>query len=249
MNDDAPIASALTDFPTLFSPTWFGTVDNTDLANPTRLNTFRQDFVLLDIRPNDVIQVSLDSESQGDPYLQLINADTGAVIDFDNDDGPGQNARLHFTAQAGVNYILRATTFQANVAEQFTIDVSLSPEVPRDTGGDVAIPMPADDPALIPGNIISLRESEFTPGTGTGPNNPRRIPNEITAFVDGSNIYGSDLERQTELRSFNGGQLKVSEGICYQSCLPMRIFLTITQVHRDDRCLLPGMREPMKMLP
>ncbi|EKV02659.1 hypothetical protein Lepto7375DRAFT_4920 [Leptolyngbya sp. PCC 7375] len=82
------IIAALTDLPTLFSSGWFGTIDDTDLLNPTRQNTFRQDFLLLDIEPNEVIQVSLDSETLGgDPYLQLINAETGAVIAFDDDSG------------------------------------------------------------------------------------------------------------------------------------------------------------------
>ena len=40
-----------TNLPTLFAPIWFGTVDSTDLFNPTRQNTYRQDFLLLDIRP------------------------------------------------------------------------------------------------------------------------------------------------------------------------------------------------------
>ncbi|NEQ49236.1 MAG: hypothetical protein F6K11_03760 [Leptolyngbya sp. SIO3F4] len=435
------IPLALTDFPTLFAPRWFGTVDDTDPTNPTRLNTFRQDFLLLDIQPNEVIQVSLDSESQGDPYLQLIDADTGALIDFDDDDGPGRNAVLQFIPQPGVNYILRATTFAANAAEQFTInvsqglltpathlfpnttvssllsgtdaitpfrpnhfydgyllsdlepfqqvslsltssdfdtylqvidantgellafndnvgpalnsglefvaapdtdylvhvttaeantlgsyslstsvqtlsndelllsinpffgnsappstlnspidgfgnnlfnpslgaagsnlvdsvplaygdgfstpagqdrpnarvisnalsqqledtpeprgltnfiwvwgqfldhDISLSPEVSREVAAaenrNIVIPVPFDDPALTPGNIIALRDSEFTSGTGTDPTNPRRIPNEITAFVDGSNVYGSEAERAGELRTFIGGTLRVSEG-------------------------------------
>lgn len=431
----------LTDLPTLFAPTWFGTVDNTDLSNPTRLNTYRQDFLLLGIQPNSRIQVNLASESQGDPYLQLINADSGALIAFDDDSGLGEDARLQFTPQPGVKYILRATTFFANAAEQFTIDVSqglltpathlfpnttvssflsatdaltpfrpdhfydgylltnltpyqqvslsltsndfdtylhvidantgqlitfddnsgsatnaaldfvarpntdylvhvtsasaltlgeyslsasvqtlsndnlliaidpflgngalpsnlnspldgvgnnianplagaagsnlvdsvplqygdgfstpagqnrpnarvisnalsqqvgdtpeprgltnliwvwgqfldhdisLSPEVSREVAAaesrNVVIPVPANDPALTPGNIISLRDTAFTPGTGTGPNNPRRIPNEITAFVDGSNVYGSDAERTAELRTFSDGQLRVSAG-------------------------------------
>ncbi|MEL6128767.1 MAG: peroxidase family protein [Cyanobacteria bacterium J06628_4] len=435
------VTADFTDLPTLFAPIWFGTVDSTDLFNPTRQNTYRQDFLLLDIQPNDVIQVSLDSESQGDPYLQIINAQTGAVVAFDDDGGPGSNARLQFTAQPGIDYILRATTFAANAEEQFTInisqglltpathlapnttvdsflsatdaitpfrpdhfydgylltnlspyqqvslsvasndfdaylqiidantgqllafdddsgsstsasldfiarpntdylvhvtsfedralgryslstsvqtlsdddilivldpflgnsalpaalsspingvgnninnpllgsagsnlvdsvplqygdgfstpagqnrpnarvisnalsqqvgntpeprgltnliwvwgqfldhDISLSPEVSREVAAaenrNVVIPVPADDPALTPGNVISLRDSEFVSGTGTSPSNPRRIANEITAFVDGSNVYGSEVERTAQLRTFSNGQLRVSEG-------------------------------------
>ena len=90
-------------------------------------------------------------------------------------------------------------------------DISLSPDAPGEENG-VVIPVPASDPALTPGNVISLQETTFEAGTGTDTNNPRRLPNEITAWVDGSNVYGSSEERLNELRSFSGGRLLVSEG-------------------------------------
>ncbi|PSL17620.1 peroxidase family protein [Shimia abyssi] len=36
--------------------------------------------------------------------------------------------------------------------------------------------------------------------------------NKITPLIDASNVYGSDSERLTELRTFDGGRLKTSEG-------------------------------------
>ena len=40
----------------------------------------------------------------------------------------------------------------------------------------------------------------------------RQQVNQITAYIDGSNVYGSDAERAAALRTFEGGQLETSDG-------------------------------------
>jgi hypothetical protein len=67
----------------------------------------------------------------------------------------------------------------------------------------------ADDP-LGPGPIPFDR-SLFDPSTGTS-EVPRQQLNEITAFIDASNVYGSDGPRATALRALTGGRLKTGEG-------------------------------------
>ena len=60
-------------------------------------------------------------------------------------------------------------------------------------------------------------------GTGTGPDNPRQQTNEITAFIDGSGVYGSDEERADFLRSFDNGLLKTTIGSNGESQLPYNL--------------------------
>jgi peroxidase len=61
--------------------------------------------------------------------------------------------------------------------------------------------------------VIALDRSLYDPFSGTGPDNPRQQVNEITSFIDASNIYGSDPVRAAALRANDGiGRLKTSEG-------------------------------------
>ena len=57
-----------------------------------------------------------------------------------------------------------------------------------------------------------MSESGYISGTGTDPSNPRQLPNGITSWIDGSNIYGSDTERANFLRTEQEGKLKLSSG-------------------------------------
>lgn len=84
--------------------------------------------------------------------------------------------------------------------------------------GDQAfnIDVPAGDPYFDPqgtGEVeIAFTRSAVAEGTGTDVNNPALQVNQITAFLDGSMIYGSDQETSDSLRTFADGQLTTSDG-------------------------------------
>ncbi len=68
------------------------------------------------------------------------------------------------------------------------------------------------DPSNTGTMTIPLSRSKYDTSTGTSAENPREQTNSITAFVDGSQVYGSDSVRVAALREFVGGRMKVSDG-------------------------------------
>ena len=71
-----------------------------------------------------------------------------------------------------------------------------------------SIPIPPGDPHFT--SPIPFTRSAFDPTTGTASGNPRQQVNVLTAFIDASQVYGSDAATATALRSFSGGAMKVT---------------------------------------
>jgi peroxidase len=97
------------------------------------------------------------------------------------------------------------------------LDHDLDLTQPPEAGGEAFnVPVPAGDPYFDPGNtgaqVIGLTRSRYDAATGTGPGDPRQQVNQITAWVDGSMVYGSDLATANSLRTFAGGKLKTTDG-------------------------------------
>ncbi|MBL8830435.1 MAG: LEPR-XLL domain-containing protein, partial [Planctomycetaceae bacterium] len=82
------------------------------------------------------------------------------------------------------------------------------------TGETLKIAVPTGDPYFDPNSTgtktIDTVRSAFDPATGS--TTPREQMNAITAFVDGSMVYGSDATTANALRTMTDGQLKTSAG-------------------------------------
>ncbi len=91
-------------------------------------------------------------------------------------------------------------------------DVVASSSDPTEYAGiHVNFPDPQFNPAgLFPNIFVHMNRSLAMEGTGTSISNPRRHNNNITAWIDGSGVYGSDIERANYLRSFVDGKMKIS---------------------------------------
>lgn len=69
------------------------------------------------------------------------------------------------------------------------------------------------DPESTGSVVMGFNRAVFDPETGLTSDNPREQDNEITSWIDGSMLYGSDVERSEALReSINSPFLKTSEG-------------------------------------
>ncbi len=93
-------------------------------------------------------------------------------------------------------------------------DIVATSSDPTESAG---IPVNFPDEHFNPGGAfpnveIHMSRTLEASGTGTSISNPRQHINEITSWIDGSGVYGSDIERANYLRSFVDGKLKTSVG-------------------------------------
>jgi len=93
-------------------------------------------------------------------------------------------------------------------------DFSLTEGNGTDGLTDAFIKIPAFDTFFDPfgtgTQVMSFHRGMFDSSTGSSLAAPRAQINEITGYIDGSNVYGSDPTRAAWLRTFSNGKLKVT---------------------------------------
>ncbi|WP_442512001.1 peroxidase family protein [Novipirellula sp. SH528] len=93
------------------------------------------------------------------------------------------------------------------------IDLSLTQEGDDAETFDIAVPTsdPLFDPFSTGEAVIPLTRSGVADGTGTSVDNPAEQVNSITAWIDGSQVYGSDQATNDLLREFSGGRMRITD--------------------------------------
>lgn len=119
-------------------------------------------------------------------------------------------------------------------------DLDLTPGASPAQAFDIPVPKgdPYFDPAGTGTQVIRLSRSLYDPATGTSTANPRQQETIVTAWIDGSQIYGSDAATADKLRTHIGGLLKTSPG----NLLPINnstYFPTGTLPMANDAHLVP----------
>lgn len=109
-----------------------GQLDAGDALNPTRIGRYKDDY-RLNVQ-SDRVRLNLNS-SDFDAYLQVINPRTGRVLAENDDSGPGANAQLTFNPQAGVNYIVRVTSYGSYERGSYTLIADTDPDSPPSNPG------------------------------------------------------------------------------------------------------------------
>ena len=85
---------------------------------------------------------------------------------------------------------------------------------------DAPFSAPSDDPYFL-GYEFPFNRSRFDDRPEAVPPAPRQQVNEITSYIDASNVYGSDLERALALRTLDGtGRLRITGSEEYDDLLP-----------------------------
>ena len=172
---------------------------------------FSQNCERLDIRSIDGTCNNLRNGDWGSadiPLERALKADYAARNPFSgmvtNRPNPRKISNEVFSQSRSIPSKKGLSSFVFTWAQFIDHDMGQSPR-----GNTKAnIKLPAGERNLT--EAITFTRSKFFPGTGSY-NTAEQI-NELTSWIDGSQVYGSDRKRAKWLRTFKNGKLKTSKG-------------------------------------
>ncbi|CAA6816060.1 MAG: Alkaline phosphatase (EC [uncultured Thiotrichaceae bacterium] len=142
------------------------------------------------------------------PFMDVLGKDITRGVDSANLPNPREISNA-VSAQDGNTENAKGLSDMFWLWGQFLDhDINLTPVNVDDTA-DIDIPNgdPYFDPMGTGTQVMPFERSVFT----TGENGERIQTNNITAWLDGSNVYGSDDETAHNLREYAGGRLRLGE--------------------------------------
>ncbi|MBN8579738.1 MAG: peroxidase [Anaerolineae bacterium] len=217
------------------------TVDASITSSNYVLNDPQQGAMNLDVVPLDGVGNNLANPQWGSVNQNLLRLSPADYVDGIKSpagaDRPSPRLVSNAFSASPADGTLNDRDFTAFVYAwgQF-LDHDIGLTVSADPKEAFPVIVPAGDEWFDPQSAgdmtISFSRSQYDPATGTSANNPREQVNIITAFVDGSQIYGVDAARAAALREFVGGRMKVSDG----NLLPFNTegFENANDAHRVD---------------
>ena len=117
--------------------------------------------------------------------------------------GPREISNAVAAQQESIPNSMGATDFLWQWGQFLNHDFALTDGVEPAEHENIAIPAGDSwfDPASTGEQELAFNRSLYQVDSGTGSGNPRQQLNEVTGWIDASNVYGSDTDRAAALRA------------------------------------------------
>ena len=169
-----------------------GSLGNSDRLNPDGSDTFSKDYAinLNGATAEQKIQLSLISEAF-DTVLEIVDTDTGRVLESNDDSNNTTNSELFFSAESGGNYVARVSSAKTGMSGSFSLIASV-------VSGALDTPSIGIDQEIV-GKLSDADTSDSYDITGISPGQRIKISLDSNDF-DTLLIVNSTIANATDVR-------------------------------------------------